>query len=75
MANHPNKVMNTMKHNNWNKDEGVQHFCACYPGPHSTLHKRDVENSSFTKFYKLLGVPTLVLIDGEGKKQIHLYYG
>lgn len=66
MVNHQHSIVNVMTDNNWKENEGVQHFCACHPGPNSKLRKRDVENSSFAKSYKLLGVPTLVLIDSEG---------
>ena len=60
--------MAVMTEHNWSNNEGVKHFCACHPGPNSKLRKRDVENSSFAKSYRLLGVPTLVLIDREGRK-------
>lgn len=67
ITNHQSKVMEVMTDHNWTNNEGVKHFCACHPGPNSKLRKRDVENSSFAKSYRLLGVPTLVLIDSEGK--------
>ena len=66
ISQHQNKVMEVMTEHNWTNNEGVKHFCACHPGPNSKLRKRDVENSSFAKSYRLLGVPTLVLIDSEG---------
>lgn len=68
MEHHLSNVEKMMKNNEWDQDEGVLHFCACHPAANAKLRKRDVENSSFAKIYELHGVPTLVLIDGEGKK-------
>lgn len=70
ITNHQSKVMEVMNDHNWTNTEGVKHFCACHPGPNSKLRKRDIENSSFAKAYRLLGVPTLVLIDSEGKTSL-----